>query len=124
LAETKGKYFTDYAMAPGFAFKGKDGQPIVLSAKCTHLGCTVGSEVDGQGRVLCPCHISYFSIATGQPNDGAPAKLPLPPIGWALMDEAGKEVAARRPGQPLQGKVDAELFKKCGLYITKPVKSA
>jgi len=122
LSETKGKYFTDYAMGPGFAFKSKEGLPIVLSAKCTHLGCTVGSDVDGQGRVLCPCHISYFNIQTGQPNEGAPAKLPLPQIGWALVDGAGNDVAFRRPGQPVQGKVDTELFKKCGLYITKPVK--
>lgn len=124
LSKAKGKYFTDYAMAPGFAFLGNDGMPIVLSAKCAHLGCTVGSDVDGQGRVLCPCHISYFNIETGQPNEGAPAKLPLRQIGWALMDESGKEVASKRPGQPVQGKVDAELFKKCGLYITKPAKSA
>jgi nitrate reductase gamma subunit len=124
LSKAKGKYFADYAMAPGFAFLGKDGLPIVLSAKCTHLGCTVGSEVDGQGRVLCPCHISYFNIETGQPNEGAPAKLPLRQIGWALMDESGQEIASKRPDQPLQGKVDAESFKKCGLYITKPVKSA
>ena len=122
LIETKGKYFTDYAMAPGLAFRGKDGLPIVLSAKCTHLGCTVGSEVDGQGRVLCPCHISYFSIATGQPNEGAPAKLPLPQIGWALVDGSGNDIAFKKPGQPMQGKMDAEMFKKCGLYITKPVK--
>jgi Rieske Fe-S protein len=80
--------------------------------------------LDAHGRVLCPCHISYFNIATGQPNEGAPAKLPLPQIGWALMDEAGKEVASRQPGQPMQGKVDAELLKKCGLYITKPTKGA
>ena len=77
LQENKGRYFIDYLMAPGLAFKGRDGVPIVLSAKCTHLGCTVGSEVDAQGRVLCPCHVSYFSVTTGEPNAGAPAKLPL-----------------------------------------------
>ena len=120
LAENKGRYFIDYAMAPGLAFKGKDGLPLVISAKCTHLGCTVGSEANADGQIMCPCHISYFNIQTGQPNAGAPAKLPLPPLGWALVDSSGKVVASRKPGQTVQGKVDAELLAQCSLYITKP----
>jgi len=124
LTENKGKYFIDYAMSPGLAFKGKDGLPIVLSAKCTHLGCTVGSETNAEGQVLCPCHISYFSITTGQPNAGAPAKLPLPPIGWALVDAAGKVVATRKPGQPVQGSPDATVLAQCSLYIIKPGRDA
>jgi nitrate reductase gamma subunit len=120
LNETKGKYFIDYGMAPGLAFKGKDGWPIVMSAKCTHLGCTVGSETNADGQILCPCHISYFSISNGQPNPGAPAKLPLPQIGWALVDATGKVVASRKPGQSLPGSVDAALLPQCVLYITKP----
>ncbi|MBI5387239.1 MAG: respiratory nitrate reductase subunit gamma [Verrucomicrobia bacterium] len=120
LAENKGRYFIDYAMAPGLAFKGKDGLPLVISAKCTHLGCTVGSELDAQGRVMCPCHISYFDVQTGKPNDGAPAKLPLPQVGWALVDSTGKVVLSRKPGESMQGKVDAALLPQCSLYITKP----
>ncbi len=120
LTENKGQYFIDYGMAPGLAFKGKDGLPIVLSAKCTHLGCTVGSETNAEGQILCPCHISYFSIASGQPNPGAPAKLPLPPIGWALVDASGKVVASRKPGQPVRGSVEAARLSRCSLYITKP----
>ncbi len=120
LSETKGRYFIDYAMAPGLAFRDKDGVPLVLSAKCTHLGCTVGSDVDAQGRILCPCHISYFDIRTGQPNSGAPAKNRLPEIGWALLNPAGKAVLSRRPGQPVQGKADAAALAQCSLYITKP----
>ncbi len=120
LVETKGRYFIDYAMGPGLAFKGRDGLPIVLSAKCTHLGCTVGSELDARGRVLCPCHISYFDVQTGRPNDGAPAKLPLPQIGWALVDAGGKVVASRKPGQPLPGLLDPASLSQCSLYITKP----
>jgi nitrate reductase gamma subunit len=120
LTEAKGKYFIDYAMAPGLAFKGKDGLPLVLSAKCTHLGCTVGSEVNAQGQIMCPCHISYFSIQTGQPNPGAPARLPLPQIGWALVDATGKVVASRKPGQPVTGSADPAVLAQCSLYITKP----
>ena len=123
LDAAKGKYFIDYAMAPGLAFKGKDGIPIVISAKCTHLGCTVSSTLDGDGRVLCPCHISYFDITTGKPNEGAPAKAPLPQIGWALVDGTGKVVVSRIPGQPPQGTATPELLAQCGLYITKPGKA-
>jgi len=120
LSENKGQYFIDYTMAPGLAFKGKDGMPIVLSAKCTHLGCTVGSETNANGQILCPCHISYFNIVTGEPNPGAPAKTPLPQIGWALVDASGKVVASRKPGQPVQGQVEPALLPQCNLYITKP----
>jgi Rieske Fe-S protein len=120
LSESKGKYFIDYAMAPGLAFKGQDGLPLLISAKCTHLGCTVGSELDARGRVLCPCHVSYFDILTGQPNEGAPAKTPLPHLAWALVDPAGNVVASKLPGAPLAGTVDPALLPQCGLYITKP----
>ena len=123
LDAAKGKYFIDYAMAPGLAFKGKDGMPIVISAKCTHLGCTVSSTLDGEGRVMCPCHISYFDITTGKPNEGAPAKAPLPRIGWALVDGAGKVVASSAPGHAPEAPPTPELLARCSLYITKPGKA-
>ncbi|HEY3416782.1 MAG TPA: respiratory nitrate reductase subunit gamma, partial [Armatimonadota bacterium] len=41
LSRTVGRYFTDYQMRPALAFLGKDGFPVLISAKCTHLGCTV-----------------------------------------------------------------------------------
>jgi nitrate reductase gamma subunit len=124
LDPLKGKYFIDYGMAPGLAFKGKDGMPIVMSAKCTHLGCTVSSMVDDNGRVMCPCHISYFDILTGMPNEGAPAKAPLAQIAWALVDATGKVVASRAPGQPVTGTLTPEALAQCGLYITKPGKAS
>jgi nitrate reductase gamma subunit len=120
LQPAKGKYFTDYAMAPGLAFKGADGLPILISAKCTHLGCTVGSELNAQGKILCPCHISYFDIRTGMPDPGAPAKDPLHHIAWSLMDAGGKVVASRGRSGPVQGAVDAALLNTCSLYIAKP----
>jgi nitrate reductase gamma subunit len=120
LIENKGKYFIDYGMTPGLAFKGKDGFPLLISAKCTHLGCTVGSETDADGRVLCPCHISYFNIQTGQPNAGAPAKAPLPHIAWAVVDGAGKILASKQPGQPVQGTTDTAALAQGRVFITKP----
>jgi nitrate reductase gamma subunit len=120
LNENKGVYFIDYAMNPGLAFRGRDGLPLLISAKCTHLGCTVGSERDAQGRILCPCHISYFDVETGQPSAGAPARLPLPHLGWALVDAAGQVRASRQPGAPATGTTDPAVLGACSLYLVRP----
>lgn len=117
-AET-GKYFIDYQMQPAIAFKGKDGLPLLISAKCTHLGCTVGNDVDGEGRILCPCHVSYFNIETGQPNAEAPAKAPLPHIGWVIMDERGKVLARRNTDGRTEGTIAAEQQETARVYIAK-----
>lgn len=121
LLPAKGLYFTDYQMRPALAFRGADGMPLLISAKCTHLGCTVASEADNQGRLLCPCHISYFDIQTGQPNTGAPAKAPLPHIGWTLIDPQGRAIATRAPGKPVEHLIDAppELLDTCSVFISK-----
>lgn len=116
----RGAYFIAYDMAPGLAFKGEDGLPIIRSAKCTHLGCTVGSEMDAQGRILCPCHITYFDVRSGEPNDGAPAKLPLPELPWAIMDGEGKVLVSWRPGEPRPAAGDPAALQACNVYITKP----
>lgn len=120
LSPTVGKYFIDYEMRPALAFLGKDGLPILISAKCTHLGCTVGSEVDAQGRILCPCHISYFDIRTGEPNAGSPAKEPLPHLGWELWDEEQRLIAEKSPGESLEGELDnRQQLEHCTVYIAK-----
>lgn len=116
LSTSKGKYFIDYDMQPGLAFAGEKGLPILLSAKCTHLGCTVGNDVNDRGQVLCPCHISYFDIKTGQPNPGAPAKTPLPHISWVLKNKKGEIVATSDSAgeAPAQDKLAESL-----VYITR-----
>jgi nitrate reductase gamma subunit len=119
LNETKGKYFIDYQLRPALAFRLADGLPLLISAKCTHLGCTVGSEVDSAGKILCPCHISFFDLRTGQPNPDAPAKEPLPRLGWVLMDGAGTIVASQRPNQPMEGAFDPKHPEQYSLYIAK-----
>jgi nitrate reductase gamma subunit len=115
LDPKKGKYFIDYEMRPALAFLGEDGLPLLISAKCTHLGCTVASEVNEEGKILCPCHISYFDVKTGEPNPGAPAKTPLPHLEWALMDPAGTIVGSRTAAPTLAG---ADLAA-CTVYIAK-----
>ncbi|MCW5823704.1 MAG: respiratory nitrate reductase subunit gamma [Cyanobacteria bacterium TGS_CYA1] len=119
LNQSSGKYFIDYQMQPAIAFKGKDGLPLLISAKCTHLGCTVGNKVDEQGRILCPCHVSYFNIETGQPNAEAPAKAPLGHLSWVIMDERGSILASRN----LEGKtacsVNQQALANGKVYIAK-----
>lgn len=119
LSRTKGKYFIDYQMRPALAFLDEQGLPVLISAKCTHLGCTVGQDLDAQGRILCPCHISYFDIKTGQPSPGSPAKSPLPHLGWALKDEQGNLLMAQGPGGRREEAVDPSQVEKSLLFIVK-----
>lgn len=124
LGGKQGKYFIDYEMRPALAFRGADGLPLLISAKCTHLGCTVGSAVDEQGRILCPCHISYFDVRTGKPNAGSPAKEPLPHLGWLLRDGSGRVVASRAGIGPIEGKPDPATLDQLEVCITRPEASA
>jgi len=119
LSPTVGKYFIDYEMLPALAFLGPNGLPQLLSAKCTHLGCTVGNQVN-DGKILCPCHISYFDITTGIPTPGSPAKLPLPILGWLVRDASGREVASRAPGGEVRGQIDQAALPSYSVYIVKP----
>ncbi len=46
---------------PVYVVKDSSGQLIVLSAVCTHLGCTVPWAED-QNKFICPCHKGMFSL--------------------------------------------------------------
>jgi Rieske Fe-S protein len=39
-----------------------------FSAICTHQGCTVGKVENGE--IVCPCHLSHFSIKDGSNTQG------------------------------------------------------
>lgn len=119
LNEETGKYFIDYRMQPAIAFRGKDGLPLLISAKCTHLGCTVGNKVDTEGRILCPCHVSYFNIQTGEPNAEAPAKAPLPHLSWVLMDEKGTILVSRDGTGKTKGSLSDASKDTIAVYIEK-----
>jgi len=59
---------------PAVLVRLPDGKYEALSAKCTHLGCTVSFE-DTQDKFYCNCHGSEFNI-DGTVLKG-PAQLPL-----------------------------------------------
>ena len=44
---------------PVYVVKDSAGQLAVLSAVCTHLGCTV-PWIDKQNKFICPCHQAIF----------------------------------------------------------------
>jgi nucleotide-binding universal stress UspA family protein/nitrite reductase/ring-hydroxylating ferredoxin subunit len=58
------------------AFIEEDGTLKLMSAKCTHMGCTVAWN-PGERTFDCPCHGSRFA-PTGEVVNG-PAARPLPP---------------------------------------------
>lgn len=45
---------------PVYVGKDAQGHLIVLSAVCTHLGCTV-PWVDGEKKFICPCHLGVYA---------------------------------------------------------------
>lgn len=126
LNNTSGKYFIDYAMKPALAFKTEEGLPNLISAKCTHLGCTVGKDVDEQGRITCPCHVSLFDISTGIPTEGSPTQEPLPFIEWMVQDQNGAVVAQRgSDGKVVRASTfDIKNEESYKVFIIKPVGEA
>lgn len=45
---------------PVYVTKDSQGELIVLSAVCTHLGCTV-PWVETENKFICPCHLGVFA---------------------------------------------------------------
>ena len=83
--------------------RDEEGVTQHLSANRNHTEHFTYLVTDAQGRILCPCHVSFFDVRTGMPNAGAPAKTPLPHLAWVLMDAAGRVIASRGPGGDVEG---------------------
>jgi Rieske Fe-S protein len=59
----------------------------VFSNKCTHAGCRINQEIDGQ--LVCPCHGSRYDASTGKVLQG-PAGLPLSTIPFGTDAKTGE----------------------------------
>jgi Rieske Fe-S protein len=59
----------------------------VFSNKCTHAGCRINQEMDGQ--LVCPCHGSRYDSLTGKVLQG-PAGLPLSTIPYSTDVKTGE----------------------------------
>lgn len=57
---------------PVYVVRDSNGQITVLSAICTHLGCTV-PWIEDQNKFICPCHKGMFD-ATGKVIGGPPPR--------------------------------------------------
>ncbi len=54
----------------------EDGGFLAMSARCTHLSCTV-PWASAENRFICPCHSSEFDIRGEVANPPAPRALDL-----------------------------------------------
>jgi menaquinol-cytochrome c reductase iron-sulfur subunit len=55
-----------------FVLRTSDTETLVLSNKCTHLGCHVNWNADAQ-EYICPCHDAQFGI-NGEVLGGPPPR--------------------------------------------------
>lgn len=62
-----------FGSVPAMLIHHKDGTLVALTAKCTHLGCTVQFEPD-KNRIYCGCHGGVYDPVTGQNKEGPPPK--------------------------------------------------
>ncbi len=70
---------------PVVIIKTRSGQVKAVSARCTHLGCTVEFNRELGGHLSCNCHGSRFDL-NGKIIRG-PASRPLPPYKVTLEDD-------------------------------------
>ena len=51
----------EVSFVENYIIVNRDEKTIVLSAHCTHLGCTINQTEKGQ--LVCPCHGSAYDLA-------------------------------------------------------------
>jgi cytochrome b6-f complex iron-sulfur subunit len=62
-----------FGVEPCLLIHSENGKWVALSARCTHLGCTV--QFDGANkRIFCACHGGVYDPATGKNLSGPPPK--------------------------------------------------
>lgn len=72
----------------------KQGSPefVAYSAICTHLGCTVLTNLTESGDIPCPCHGSVFNPAKGAAVVAGPAPRPLPSLPIKVQSDGSVTV--------------------------------
>ena len=71
---------------PGIVVQAVSGQFEAYDATCTHAGCPV-SYYASNNMLVCPCHGSMFSVATGDVLGGV---APTPLVKYVVTDVNGK----------------------------------
>ena len=64
-----------------------DGPLKLFSNRCTHAGCRINQEINGE--LVCACHGSRYESASGKVLQG-PAGLPLPVIPYSTDSLTGE----------------------------------
>jgi len=66
-----------------------EGSPSIVaySAICTHLGCSVLTNLTDDGDIPCPCHGSVFNPAQDAKVVAGPAPRPLPSLPIDIHDD-------------------------------------
>lgn len=61
---------------------GPDSNIVAYSTTCTHMGCSIGSNVDTERGTAgpCPCHYTSFDLAKGGLTVTGPATTDLPQV--------------------------------------------
>lgn len=75
------------AFVGDFIVINKNKPTTALSAKCTHLGCTINKAENG--RLLCPCHGSEFDLEGKVIKGPAYKNLEIIPV---KMNEDGTQI--------------------------------
>lgn len=79
-----------FGTSPAMLIHHQDGRWIAMTAVCTHLGCTVQYEAQGD-RIHCGCHGGVYNAYTGANVSGPPPK-PLK-LFKVTVAEAGVNVS-------------------------------
>jgi cytochrome b6-f complex iron-sulfur subunit len=79
-----------FGVEPCLLIHHEDGKWVALSAKCTHLGCTVQYE-SAKKRIFCACHGGTYDPETGRNVAGPPPK-PLKTFVVKEVTDAGVTV--------------------------------
>lgn len=77
-----GVYFYD-----AFIIAKKEKNIKVFSNRCTHAGCKINKELNGE--LLCACHGSSFNASTGRVTKG-PAIKSLSLLEFELNESTGE----------------------------------